>query len=136
MKFVISESEKKEIRSLYEQLSPLTYALSSANLTKLDDKTKDTINQTLQNYPKLKLELDKQTGNTTPDDILSYLVSKGIEPYVQIRGNEALGEKVVRTGIYFNLGNTPFGINLNLGDNPMNVLGRLDNTRLGLRLPF
>jgi hypothetical protein len=136
MKFVISESEKKEIRSLYEQLSPLTYALSGANLTKLDNKTKDTINQTLQNYPKLKLELDKKTGNNTPDDILSYLVSKGIEPYVQIRGNEALGEKVVRTGIYFNLGNTPFGINLNLGDNPMNVLGRLDNTRLGLKLPF
>lgn len=136
MKFVISESEKKEIRSLYEQLSPLTYVLSGANLTKLDNKTKDTINQSLQNYPKLKLELDKQTGNNTPDDILSYLVSKGIEPYVQIRGNEALGEKVVRTGIYFNLGNTPFGINLNLGDNPMNVLGRLDNTRLGLRLPF
>ena len=136
MKFVISESEKREIRSLYEQQSPLTFALNSTNLKILDPQTKTSINQALQYNQKLKSELEKLTNGTNPKDVLSYLNSKGIEPYIEVRGNESLGEKFYRTGIYFNLGNTPFGINLNLGNNPLQVLSRLDNTRIGLKLPF
>ena len=69
-------------------------------------------------------------------DPLNFLVSHGVEPYILVRGNENLGEKVVRTGIYFQLGQTPFGVNLNLGDNPLDILGRLDDTRIGVRLPL
>jgi hypothetical protein len=133
----LTESEKNRIKSLYEQESISTnYVLNNKNLSLLDTNTKDTINQQLNSSNDIKSKLQSHFNETLPKDLISYLISKGIEPYINVRGNETIGEKVIRTGIYFNLGKSPFGINLNLGDNPLNVLGRLDNTRVGVRIPF
>lgn len=136
MKLIVEESEKERIRSLYEQSVSTNYILNQKNISLLDSTSKNLINQQLYNSGEVKKKLQDEFNQNLPTDVLSFLTSKGIEPYINVRGNESLGEKVVRTGIYFNLGNSPFGINLNLGDDPTQVLGRLDDTRLGLRIPF
>jgi hypothetical protein len=132
----ITESEKSRIKSLYEQSNSTNYVLNSKNLSLLDTNTKNTINQQLSSSNEVKSKLQSHFNENLPDDVISFLTSRGIEPYINVRGNETIGEKVIRTGIYFNLGKSPFGINLNLGDNPLNVLDRLDNTRVGVRIPF
>jgi hypothetical protein len=136
MKLIVEESEKQRIRSLYEQSASTNYILNQKNIGLLDSTSKNLINQQLYNSDEVKKKLQDEFNQNLPADVLSFLTSKGIEPYINVRGNESLGEKVVRTGIYFNLGNSPFGINLNLGDDPTQVLGRLDDTRIGLRIPF
>jgi hypothetical protein len=132
----ITESEKSRIKSLYEQSNSTNYVLNSKNLSLLDTNTKNTINQQLSSSNEVKSKLQSHFNENLPDDVISFLTSRGIEPYINVRGNETIGEKVIRTGIYFNLGKSPFGINLNLGDNPLNVLDGLDNTRVGVRIPF
>jgi hypothetical protein len=136
MKFVITESERQHIRLLHEQESPTKIPLTPSNLSKLDNRTKDTINQSILSDDRLVQSLINNFNQKAIGDPLNFLVSHGVEPYILVRGNENLGEKVVRTGIYFQLGQTPFGVNLNLGDNPLDILGRLDDTRIGVRLPL
>lgn len=136
MKLVVTESERQHIRTLHEQESPTKIPLTSSNLSKLDNQTKDTINQSILSNDKLVQSLVSNFNQKAIGDPLSFLVSHGVEPYILVRGNENIGEKVIRTGIYFQLGNTPFGVNLNLGDNPLDVLGRLNDTRVGIRLPL
>ena len=127
----ITESEKKRILSLYEQKTEevLATKIDSKAISILPQDIINNINKKFNKIPEIKNEIKN-------DDILSFLVSKGMNPYLFIVPNMITGEGFPTLGVNLNLKGLPINFDINLGTNPMDVLSSLKFSRVNLRIPF
>jgi hypothetical protein len=127
----ITESEKKRILSLYEQKTEevLATKIDSKAISILPQDIINNINEKFNKIPEIKNEIKN-------DDILSFLVSKGMNPYLFIVPNMITGEGFPTLGVNLNLKGLPINFDINLGTNPMDVLSSLKFSRVNLRIPF
>ena len=127
----ISESEKKRILSLYEQESKeaLISKLDSQSVKNLSQDIIDIINDKFNKIPEIK-------NVTNNEDVLSSLVSKGINPYLFIVPNMITGEGFPTFGDNVNDKGIPINFDVNLGTNPMDLLSSLKFSRVNIKIPF
>ena len=140
MKFIITEDEKKQIKSLYEQTK-----------TDVEVKRADLDNIATELLPKnfIKVVNDELTKNTElqsrvnqiyneelPQNPLTYLQSKGVVPYIFIVPNYITGVGFPTTGLAVKIGNTPITVSMNLGTNPKENPSSLRFSQVRMNIPL
>lgn len=136
MKFVITEQEKNQIKSLYEQ--------TDVQAIKIDDITKKSlpsdlikkINKELSQNAELTKKINQTYKEILPQNPITYLQSKGLTPYVFLVPNYITGGVFPTTGLAVKIGNTPMTISLNLGTDPTDILNNVKYSRVNLRIPL
>lgn len=136
MKFVITEQEKNQIKSLYEQ--------TDVQAIKIDDITKKSlpsdlikkINKELLQNAELTKKINQVYKEILPQNPITYLQSKGLTPYVFLVPNYITGGVFPTTGLAVKIGNTPMTISLNLGTDPTDILNNVKYSRVNLRIPL
>ncbi len=142
MRLILTEGEKIRIKKLYEQSD----SESIVKAAKLDDLSvkllpnefvKEATTQLLKDKELIN-KLNKKFNTDVTSDPLNFLISKGITPYLFVVPDYTSleGRGFPTTGLSVNIDNTPFTINLNLGTNPMKVLGALKFSQMRLSLPI
>lgn len=140
MKFIITEDEKRQIKSLYEQTK-----------TEVDVKRADLDNIATELLPKnfIKLVNDELTKNVElqgkinqmyneelPQNPLSYLQSKGVVPYIFVIPDYITGVGFPTTGLAVKIGNTPITVSMNLGTNPKEIPSSLKFSQVRMNIPL
>lgn len=136
MKFIITEQEKNQIKSLYEQ--------TDVQAIKIDDITKKSlpadlikkINKELSQNAELTKKINQMYKEILPQNPISYLQSKGLTPYVFLVPNYITGGVFPTTGLAVKIGNSPMTISLNLGTDPTDILNNIKYSRVNLRIPL
>jgi hypothetical protein len=136
MKFIITEQEKNQIKSLYEQ--------TDVQAIKIDDITKKSlpanlikkINKELSQNAELTKKINQMYKDILPQNPISYLQSKGLTPYVFLVPNYITGGVFPTTGLAVKIGNSPMTISLNLGTDPTDILNNIKYSRVNLRIPL
>ena len=136
MKFIITEQEKNQIKSLYEQ--------TDVQAIKIDDITKKSlpadlikkINKELSQNAELSKKINQMYKDILPQNPISYLQSKGLTPYVFLVPNYITGGVFPTTGLAVKIGNSPMTISLNLGTDPTDILNNIKYSRVNLRIPL
>ena len=136
MKFIITEQEKNQIKSLYGQ--------TDVQAIKIDDITKKSlpadlikkINKELSQNAELTKKINQMYKDILPQNPISYLQSKGLTPYVFLVPNYITGGVFPTTGLAVKIGNSPMTISLNLGTDPTDILNNIKYSRVNLRIPL
>lgn len=140
MKLILSESEKLEIRKLYENAptNVNSVKLNNSAISKLPDVFVKNITDSMLKNKTLADKVSKSFGGNLTNNPLDFLLSKGIEPYLYVDPDYSnptvQGTPIL--GLSFKINNTPFTINLDLGTNPTKILNSLKYSQIGLTIPF
>lgn len=138
---IISEAEKRNILSLYEQVQQVSaFKLDKENMGnieggKLQSLEKEFMNQYANSKAEEFIE-DNLNLNIDKDEPFSFLTDRGITPYVYIIPNFATGKGTPTTGINFQIKDTPFNFSLNLGTDPKEIFDSVKWSMIGLNLNF
>jgi|688.fasta_scaffold110962_4 hypothetical protein len=136
--FIITEEEKKQIQSLYEQKTEV-------QAVNIDDITTQLLPQNfvkkvykeLTNSQELRTKVNQLYNEKLPVvNTLEYLQSKGITPYLFIVPDYITGVGFPTTGLAVKIGNTPITVSMNLGTNPKNIPSSLKFSRISINLPL
>ena len=116
-KIVITETEKKDIMSLYEQETKVQAApLTDQNFENLDDTLQREIMNSLYNNQILKDKLKLPIPNPSDFNLISYLNRKGVSPYIFMKHVPGTGEKFGMMGVYVNLFGEDVTVKLNVNN--------------------
>jgi hypothetical protein len=116
-KFTITENEKKEILSLYEQETKVQAApLTNQTFENLDDKLQRDIMNSLYNNQILKDKLRLPTSKPSDFNLISYLNNKGVSPYIFMKHVPGTGEKFGMMGVYVDLFGEDVTVKLNVNN--------------------
>ena len=140
MKFIITEDEKKQIKSLYEQtktdvevkradLDNIATELLPKNFIKV-------VNDELIKNTELQSRVNQIYNEELPQNPLTYLQSKGVVPYIFIVPNYITGVGVPTTGLAVKIGNTPITVSMNLGTNPKDIPSSLRFSQVRMNIPL
>jgi len=140
MKFIITEDEKKQIKSLYEQ-SETEVETKIANIddiaTELLPKNFiKIIDDELVKNRELQSKINQVYNEKLPQNPLTYLQSKGIVPYIFIVPNYITGVGFPTTGLAVKIGNTPITVSMNLGTNPKDIPSSLKFSQVRMNFPI
>lgn len=138
---IISEAEKRNILSLYEQVQQVSaFKLDGENMSNIEsDKLQSLEKEFMKQYANSKAEEfieDNLNLNVDKEQPLNFLSKNGITPYVYIIPNFATGIGIPTTGINFQIKNTPFNFSLNLGTDPKEIFDSVKWSQVGLKLNF
>ena len=140
MKFIITEDEKRQIKSLYEQnetgvetkianIDDIATELLPKNFIKIID------NELVKNK-ELQSKINQVYNEKLPQNPLTYLQSKGIVPYIFIVPNYITGVGFPTTGLAVKIGNTPITVSMNLGTNPKDIPSSLKFSQVRMNFPI
>jgi hypothetical protein len=140
MKFMITEDEKKQIKSLYEQnetgvetkianIDDIATELLPKNFIKIID------NELVKNK-ELQSKINQVYNEKLPQNPLTYLQSKGIVPYIFIVPNYITGVGFPTTGLAVKIGNTPITVSMNLGTNLKDIPSSLKFSQVRMNFPI
>jgi hypothetical protein len=140
MRFIISEDEKKQIKSLYEQnetgvetkivnIDDIATELLPKNFIKI-------IDDELVKNKELQSKINQVYNEKLPQNSLTYLQSKGIVPYIFIVPNYITGVGFPTTGLAVKIGNTPITVSMNLGTNPKDIPNSLKFSQVKMNFPI
>ena len=136
-RFIITEEEKKQIQSLYEQKTEVQAANIDDIVTQLLPRNfVKKVSKELINSQELSVRVNQMYNEKLPDNILEYLQSKGITPYLFIVPDYITGVGFPTTGLAVKIGNTPITVSMNLGTNPKNIPSSLKFSRISINLPL
>ena len=136
-RFIITEEEKKQIQSLYEQKTEVQAANIDDTATQLlPQNFVKKVSKELINNQELSIRVNQMYNEKLPDNILEYLQSKGITPYLFIVPDYITGVGFPTTGLAVKIGNTPITVSMNLGTNPKNIPSSLKFSRISINLPL
>jgi hypothetical protein len=117
MKFVITESDREHIRSLYEQDTRVkAVPLSNTNFQNLDIKSKQEIIRSLMTNQDIKTKLELPKNTSSNFDIISFMNKKGVTPYIFMKHIPSSGEKFGMMGVYVDLFGEDISMKLNLNN--------------------
>jgi hypothetical protein len=135
--FIITEEEKKQIQSLYEQKTEVQAAnIDNIATQLLPQNFVKKVSKELINSQELSSKINQIYNEKLPDNILEYLQSKGITPYLFIVPDYITGVGFPTTGLAVKIGNTPITVSMNLGTNPKNIPSSLKFSRVSINLPL
>jgi len=140
MKFIITEDEKIQIKSLYEQnetgvetkianIDDIATELLPKNFIKI-------IDDELVKNKELQSKINQVYNEKLPQNSLTYLQSKGIVPYIFIVPNYITGVGFPTTGLAVKIGNTPITVSMNLGTNPKDIPSSLKFSQVRMNFPI
>ena len=140
MKFIITEDEKRQIKSLYEQnetgvetkianIDDIATELLPKNFIKI-------IDDELVKNKELQSKINQVYNEKLPQNPLTYLQSKGIVPYIFIVPNYITGVVFPTTGLAVKIGNTPITVSMNLGTNPRDIPSSLKFSQVRMNFPI
>jgi len=140
MKFIITEDEKRQIKSLYEQnetgvetkianIDDIATELLPKNFIKI-------IDDELIKNKELQTKINQVYNEKLPQNPLTYLQSKGIVPYIFIVPNYITGVGFPTTGLAVKIGNTPITVSMNLGTNPKDIPSSLKFSQVRMNFPI
>jgi hypothetical protein len=140
MKFIITEHEKRQIKSLYEQnetgvetkivnIDDIATELLPKNFIKI-------IDDELVKNKELQSKINQVYNEKLPQNSLTYLQSKGIVPYIFIVPNYITGVGFPTTGLAVKIGNTPITVSMNLGTNPKDIPSSLKFSQVRMNFPI
>ena len=140
MKFIITEDEKRQIKSLYEQketevetkianIDDIATELLPKNFIKI-------IDDELVKNKELQSKINQVYNEKLPQNPLTYLQSKGIVPYIFIVPNYVTGVGFPTTGLAVKIGNTPITVSMNLGTNPKDIPSSLKFSQVRMNFPI
>jgi len=140
MKFIITEHEKRQIKSLYEQnetgvetkianIDDIATELLPKNFIKI-------IDDELVKNRELQSKINQVYNEKLPQNPLTYLQSKGIVPYIFIVPNYITGVGFPTTGLAVKIGNTPITVSMNLGTNPKDIPSSLKFSQVRMNFPI
>ena len=140
MKFIITEDEKRQIKSLYEQnetgvetkianIDDIATELLPKNFIKI-------IDDELVKNKELQSKINQVYNEKLPQNPLTYLQSKGIVPYIFIVPNYITGVGFPTTGLAVKIGNTPITVSMNLGTNPRDIPSSLKFSQVRMNFPI
>jgi len=140
MKFIITEDEKRQIKSLYEQnetgvetkivnIDDIATELLPKNFIKI-------IDDELVKNKELQSKINQVYNEKLPQNSLTYLQSKGIVPYIFIVPNYITGVGFPTTGLAVKIGNTPITVSMNLGTNPKDIPSSLKFSQVRMNFPI
>ena len=136
-RFIITEEEKKQIQSLYEQKTEVQAANIDDTATQLlPQNFVKKVSKELINNQELSIRVNQMYNEKLPDNILEYLQSKGITPYLFIVPDYITGVGFPTTGLAVKIGHTPITVSMNLGTNPKNIPSSLKFSRISINLPL
>jgi hypothetical protein len=136
-RFIITEEEKKQIQSLYEQKTEVQAANIDDTATQLlPQNFVKKVSKELINNQELSIRVNQMYNEKLPDNILEYLQSKGITPYLFIVPDYITGVGFPTTGLAVKIGNTPITVSMNLGTNPKDIPSSLKFSRVSINLPL
>ena len=136
-RLIITEEEKNNILSLYEQ-SEVQAAKIDNTVTRILPSTfvKD-INNELSKSQELKSKINQTYNEQLPiKNPLDYLQSKGITPYLFLVPNYITGVGFPTTGLAVKIDKTPITISFNLGTNPKDIPSSLKFSRVSMNFPL
>lgn len=140
MKFIITEDEKRQIKSLYEQtktevdvkqadLDNIATELLPKNFIKV-------VNDELTKNAELQSKINQMYNEELPQNPLSYLQSKGVVPYIFVIPDYITGVGFPTTGLAVKIGNTPITVSMNLGTNPKEIPSSLKFSQVRMNIPL
>lgn len=136
MKFVITEDERKRIKSLYEQkIQDLVVPLTQLNYSKMDGGLKKDIENSLLSNYEIQTKLAQNEFNKN-ESVVDFLNSKGVVPYIFNKHVEGTGEKFGMMGLYLNLFGKDVKVKLNLNNTSGYLLNSLPWTLLSVNIPI
>jgi hypothetical protein len=136
-RFIITEEERKEIQSLYEQKTEVQAAnLDNIATQLLPQNFIDEVTKELKDNQELKDKVNQIYNEKIPENALEYLQSKGVTPYLFIVPNYITGVGFPTTGLAVKIGNTPITVSMNLGTNPKDIPSSLKFSRVSINLPL
>lgn len=136
-RFIITEEEKKQIQSLYEQKTEVQAVNIDDIATQLlPQNFVKKVSKVLINNQELSDKVNQIYNEKLPDNTLEYLQSKGITPYLFIVPNYITGVGFPTTGLAVKIGNTPITVSMNLGTNPKDIPSSLKFSRVSINLPL
>ena len=116
-KLIITETEKRDIMSLYEQETKVQAApLTDQNFENLDDTLQIEIMNSLYNNQILKDKLKLPTSKPSDFNLISYLNRKGVSPYIFMKHVTGTGEKFGMMGVYVDLFGQDVTVKLNVNN--------------------
>jgi len=136
MKFVITEDERKRIKSLYEQkIQDLVVPLTQLNYSKIDSGLKKDIENSLLSNYEIQTKLVQNEFNKN-ESVVDFLNSKGVVPYIFKKHVDGTGEKFGLMGLYLNLFGKDVKVKLNLNNTSDQLLNSLPWTFLSVNIPI
>ena len=136
-RFIITEEEKKDILSLYEQSEVKGAEINDIVMGLLPNNFVKEINKVLTNDQELNKKINQVYKEKLPTkNPLEYLQSKGINPYIFIIPDNITGLGFATTGLGIKMGNTPLTLSLNLGTDPKEIPNSLKFSRLNMNIPL
>jgi len=136
MKFVITEDERKRIKSLYEQkIQDLVVPLTQLNYSKIDSGLKKDIENSLLSNYEIQTKLVQNEFNKN-ESVVDFLNSKGVVPYIFNKHVDGTGEKFGLMGLYLNLFGKDVKVKLNLNNTSDQLLNSLPWTFLSVNIPI
>ena len=116
-KLIITETEKRDIMSLYEQETKVqAVPLTDQNFENLDDTFQREIMNSLYNNQSLKDTLKLPTSKPSDFNLISYLNRKGVSPYIFMKHVTGTGEKFGMMGVYVDLFGEDVTVKLNVNN--------------------
>jgi hypothetical protein len=116
-KLIITETEKRDIMSLYEQETKVqAVPLTDQNFDNLDDTFQREIMNSLYNNQILKDKLKLPTSKPSDFNLISYLNRKGVSPYIFMKHVPGTGEKFGMMGVYVDLFGEDVTVKLNVNN--------------------
>ena len=116
-KLIITETEKRDIMSLYEQETKVqAVPLTDQNFENLDDTLQREIMNSLYNNQILKDKLKLLTSKPSDFNLISYLNRKGVSPYIFMKHVTGTGEKFGMMGVYVDLFGEDVTVKLNVNN--------------------
>jgi hypothetical protein len=136
-RFIITEEERKEIQSLYEQKTEVQAVnLDDIATQLLPQNFVKEVSKELKNNQELQAKVNQVYNERIPENALEYLQSKGITPYLFLVPDYITGVGFPTTGLAVKIGNTPITVSLNLGTNPKDIPSSLKFSRVSINLPL
>jgi hypothetical protein len=136
-RFIITEEEKKQIQSLYEQKTEVQAANIDDIATQLlPQNFVKQVSKELMNSQELQTKVNQIYNEDLPNNALEYLQSKGVTPYLFIVPNYITGVGFPTTGLAVKIGNTPITVSMNLGTNPKDIPSSLKFSMVSINLPL
>ena len=136
MRFTISEQEKKEIKSLYEQnIQDLVVPLTPTTYGKLNNSLKKDIENSLMSNYEIQKKL-AQTEYNNKQSVVEFLNTNGVVPYIFNKHVAGTGEKFGIMGLYLDLFGKNVTVKLNLNSTSEQILNSLPWTLLSVNIPI
>jgi hypothetical protein len=136
MRLIISEEERTRIINLYEQTETQVAELNNIATELLPSNFINVVNKELIQNKQIQDEINKIYNEELPNNPLSYLQSKGINPYLFIVPNYVTGVGFPTTGLAVKIGNTPITVSLNLGTNIKEIPNSLKFSQVRMNFPI